>query len=43
MALGIFKIRNLLFEIVNVVTSNTCHKERAEKQGRNMCEIVKGI
>jgi hypothetical protein len=28
---------------VKVVTSNTCHKEGAEKQGRNLCEIGKGI
>jgi len=43
MALDIFKIRNFLFEIVKVVTSSTCHKEGAEKQGRNLCEIVKGF
>jgi hypothetical protein len=43
MALEIFNIRNLLFEIVKVVTSYICHKEGAEKQGRNFCETVKGI
>jgi hypothetical protein len=43
MALEIFKIRNLHFEIVRVVTSNICHKEGAEKQSRNLCETVKGI
>lgn len=41
MTLEIFKIRNFLSEIVKVVTSSTCHKEGAEKQGRNLCEIVK--
>jgi len=44
MAREILKKRNFFFfEIVKVVTSNTCHKEGAEKQCRNLCEIVKGI
>jgi hypothetical protein len=43
MALEILKIRKFLFKIMKVVTSNTCHKEGAEKQGRNLCETVKGI
>ena len=36
MALEIFKICNLLFEIVKVVTSNTCHKE-GQNSGVEIC------